>query len=203
MYNEIPNYGLRAYALFFSRHGLHEQFGQSDLDWIVGQSMKKKIFSLLLNAGWIKKTSANAYKCINPEQILKGLLEFKVAQIIKESKKPYAFTGLSAIEIWSDYSYVQRGREKSPYYIKILKKDLRYWKAFFNSNRIPNYVDKGSTVGEFIILIPVKKLKFVEKEGIMVETLKETEKIAKANSFYVYPYNYMKEKYKNHGTITA
>ena len=200
MYNEIPNYGLRAYALFFSKHGLHEEFTQSDLDWIVGQSMKKKIFSLLLNNGWIKKVSANSYKCINPELILKGLLEFKVSQIIKEAKKPYSFTGLSAIEIWSDYSYVQRGRDKSPYYVKILKKDLRYWKSFFNRYRIPNYIKAGSTIGEFIILEPVEKLNPTEKDDMYVDTLKETEKMAKANSFYAYPYNYMKEKY---GTITA
>ena len=199
MYNEIPNYGLRAYALFFSKHGVHEEFTQSDLDWIVSQSMKKKIFSLLLNNGWIKKVSANSYKCINPELILKGLLEFKVSQIIKEAKKPYSFTGLSAIEIWSDYSYVQRGREKSPYYVKILKKDLRYWKSFFNRYRIPNYIKAGSTIGEFIILEPVEKLNPTEKDEMYVDTLKETEKIAKANSFYAYPYNYMKEKY---GSIT-
>jgi hypothetical protein len=195
MYNEIPNYGLRAYALFFSRHGLTEYFTQSDLDWIVGQSMKKKIFSLLLTAGWIKKVSDREYKCVNPSEILKGLLDFKVPQIIKEAKKDYAFTGLSAIEIWSDYSYVQRGREKSPYYIKILKKDLRYWKAFLNKNKIPNYVNSGSTIGEFIILIPVNRLTNEEKDGLMVETLKETKKIAKASSFYMYPYNYMKERY--------
>ena len=196
MYNEIPNYGLRAYALFFSKHGLQEEFTQSDLDWIVGQSMKKKIFSLLLNNGWIKKASTVSYKCINPEMIFKGLLDFKVPQIIKESKKPYAFTGLSAVEIWSDYSYIQRGREKSPYYIKILKKDLRYWKNFFNNYRVPNYIKVGSTIGEFVILDPVEKLNFDEKDEIKVETLKETEKIAKANSFYAYPYNYMKEKYE-------
>ncbi|HLD15276.1 MAG TPA: hypothetical protein VJB94_01725 [Candidatus Nanoarchaeia archaeon] len=200
MYNEIPNYGLRAYALFFSRHGLKEEFTQSDLDWIVGQSMRKKIFSLLLNNGWIKKSSPNSYKCINPEIILKGLLEFKVPRIIKEAKKPYAFTGLSAVEIWSDYSYIQRGREKSPYYIKILKRDFKYWRNFFNHYRIPNYVNAGSTIGEFIILEPVEKMDFTEKDGIKVETLKETERIAKANSFYAYPYNYIKEKY---GTITA
>lgn len=202
MYNEIPNYGLRAYALFFSRHGLNEEFTQSDLDWIVGQSMKKKIFSLLLNNGWIKKVSYDSYKCVNPEQIFRGLLDFKVPQIIKETKKPYAFTGLSAVEIWSDYSYIQRGREKSPYYIKVLKKDLQYWKNFFHSYRIPNYVGSGSTIGEFVILEPVEKLNSTEKEGIKVETLRETERIAKANSFYAYPYNYMKEKYEN-GTITA
>jgi len=195
MYNEIPNYGLRAYALFFSKHGLKEEFTQSDLDWIVSQSMKKKIFSLLTNNGWIRKISYNSYKCISPELILKGLLEFKVLLIMKEAKKPYAFTGLSAIEIWSDYSYIQRGREKSPYYIKILRKDLKYWKNFFNNYRIPNYINAGSTIGEFIILVPVEKLSSVKKDEMYVETLKETEKIAKTNSFYAYPYNYMKEKY--------
>ena len=200
MYNEIPNYGLRAYALFFSRHGLQEQFSQSDLDWIVGQSMKKKIFSLLLNNGWIKKASSTSYKCVNPEIILKGLLEFKVPKIIKEATKPYAFTGLSAVEIWSDYSYIQRGKEKSPYYIKVLKKDLQYWKNFFNKYRIPNYVKTGGTIGEFVILEPVEELSFVEKNEVKVESLKETERIAKSNSFYGYPYNYIKEKY---GTITV
>lgn len=200
MYNEIPNYGLRAYALFFSKHGLQEEFTQSDLDWIVGQSMKKKIFSLLLNNGWIKKASIGSYKCVNPEMIFRGLLEFKVSQIMKEAKKPYAFTGLSAIEIWSDYSYIQRGREKSPYYIKVLKKDLRYWKSFFNRYRVPNYVKTGSTIGEFVILEPVEKLDFDEKDEMHVDTLKETEKIAKANSFYAYPYKYMREKY---GKLTA
>ena len=200
MYNEIPNYGLRAYALFFSKHGLHEDFTQSDLEWIVGQSMKKKIFSLLVKNGWIKKISTNSYRCVNPEVILKGLLEFKVSQIIKEAKKPYAFTSLSAIEIWSDYSYIQRGREKSPYYIKVLRKDVKYWKSFFNRYRIPNYVKAGSTIGEFVILIPVDKLHSTKKDEIYVDTLQETEKIAKSNSFYAYPYNYMKEKY---GKTTA
>ena len=200
MYNEIPNYGLRAYALFFSKHGLQEEFTQSDLDWIVGQSMKKKIFSLLLNNGWIKKASSTSYKCVNPEIILKGLLEFKVPKIIKEATKPYAFTGLSAVEIWSDYSYIQRGTEKSPYYLKVLKKDLQYWKNFFNKYRIPNYVKTGGTIGEFVILEPVEELSFVEKNEVKVESLKETERIAKSNSFYGYPYNYIKEKY---GTITV
>ena len=59
--SEIPGYGLRAYALFFSRHGSSESFSQNELDWIVGQSMRKKIFSLLLKSGWIRKVSRNSY----------------------------------------------------------------------------------------------------------------------------------------------
>lgn len=195
MFTEIPQYGLRAYALFFSRYGSKKEFRQSALDWIVSQSMKKKIFALLLNSGWIKKESRNTYTCVNPEKVIIGLLEFKVPNIIRMSERKYAFTNLSAIEIWSDYSYVQRGIEKSPYFIKILRKDLDYWKDFFNSYNVPCYVKEGSTIGEYVILIPVRELEPVYKDGLMVERLKKTMKLAKANDIYLYAYNYMVKKY--------
>lgn len=198
MTEEIPYYGLRAYALFFAKHGTREEFGQSELDWIVSQSMKKKIFALLLHAGWIKKTSRTRYRCIAPDKAIKQLLEFRVPQIIKQATKPYAFTRLSAVEIWSDYSYIQRGIERSPYFIKILKKDLKYWKELFSTCHIPNYVGQGSTIGEFVILIPVDRLIYDEKSGFKVDPLKETMKQAKSNQMYIYPYKYMKRKYGDH-----
>lgn len=197
MVAEIPQYCLRAYALFFAKHGSREVFKQSELDWIVSQSMKKKIFSLLLRSGWIRKESRDTYQCVEPDKVIKGLVEFRVPEIIKRAKKPYAFSGLSAVEIWSDYSYVQRGIERSPYFIKILKKDLIYWKKFFNKNNIVNYVDDGSFIGEFVILIPVGEMDFVEKYGLNVEPLKTTLAIAKKNEMYSYAYNYMREKYGN------
>ena len=195
MYTEIPQYGLRAYALFFSKYGSRESFSQSELDWIVSQSMKKKIFALLLNAGWIRKTSRKTYKCIDPGKVLKGLLELKIPKIMKHSKREYAFTNLSAVEIWSDYSYVQRGIEKSPYFIKVLKEDLDYWKVFFNKHNIPNYINEGSTVGEYVILIPADEIDSTEKQGLRVEKLRNTMKFAKSNEIYLYAYNYMRKKY--------
>lgn len=192
---EVPQYCLRAYALFYSKHGPRESFGQSELDWLVSQSMKKKIFYKLLKSGWLVKESRYKYKCVEPENIIRGILDFKVPEIIKQSKKPYAFTNLSAIEIWSDYSYVQRGLEKSPYFIKVLQKDLKYWKDFINKNNIPYYINEGSTIGEYLILIPTTKIKFIEKYGLKVETLKETMRIAKKNNMYLYAYNYMRNKY--------
>jgi len=195
MINEIPQYGLRAYSLFYLKHSLIETFRQNDLDFIVSNSMKKKIFSLLLRNGWIKKKSRNEYKCVNPETIFKKLLEFKVPNIIKNAEKPYAFTDLSAVEIWSDYCYVQRGIEKSPYFINILKKDLRYWKNFFSKHNIPYYINEGSTIGEYIVLIPVNKLSYIKKEVYNVLPLRETLKIAKRNEMYNYAYNYIIEKY--------
>ena len=195
MIYEIPQYCLRAYALFYAKHGSREQFKQSELDWIVSQSMKKKIFSVLLKSGWIEKASKNTYKCVQPDKVVKGLLEFKVPEIMKQAERPYAFTSLSSIEIWSDFVYIQRGMERSPYFIKVLKKDLKYWKDFFNSYNVPNYINEGSAIGEFVVLIPVGRLNAVDKEGLYVEPLKETMKIARENEMYSYAYNYMREKY--------
>ncbi|MDE1857337.1 MAG: hypothetical protein KGH98_04665 [Candidatus Micrarchaeota archaeon] len=195
MTEEVPQYALRAYALFFAMHGTSEEFGQSDLDWIVGQSMKKKIFSLLSRSGWIRKVARNRYACVSPERAVRGLLDFRVPELIREAERQYAFTGLSAIEIWSDYSYVQRGLEKSPYFIEVLNRDLGYWKGFFGAHGIPTYVDKGGTIGEYVILKPVEHIIATEKGGFSVVKLAEAERLAKSNDIYAYAYDYMREKY--------
>jgi hypothetical protein len=192
---EIPQYCMKAYALLFYRHKTTDEFGQSDLDWLVSSSMRKKIFSLLLRAGWVRKKSKSTYQCEDPTRIFLRLLDFRVPEMIKSSEKEYALTGLSAIEIWSDYSYTQRGKEKSPYFIKVLKKDLGYWKSLFNRHGVPNYIKEGTNIGEYAILIPVDKIDCVEKDGFKVEKLRETLRIAKSNRMYEYPYNYMRSKY--------
>jgi hypothetical protein len=191
---EIPPYCLKAYALLFTRHNIYNEFKQSNLDWIVSTSMKKKIFSLLLASGWIKKASKDTYICISPSEAIKGLLNFRVPEIIQHSEKDYAFTQLSAVEVWSDFSYVQRSRERSPYFIKVLKKDLNYWKHFFNKNEIPNYVNSGTNIGEFIILIPVKHLSYKIVSSYKVEPLNETIKYAKTNEMFAYALNYIKSR---------
>ena len=192
---EIPYYGLRAYALFFSKYGENEEFKQAEVDWILSESMKKKTFSLLLRSGWILKTARDRYRCKPPKEAIIHLLDFRVPKEIIEAKKEYVFTELSAVEIWSDYSYVQRGIEKSPYFIKIYKKDVGYWKTFFNKRKIPNYINKGTSIGEYVILVPVEKLDWQNKGNMKVETLKNTKKIAKQNPMYEYAYNYIKKKY--------
>lgn len=195
MTSEIPQYCMKAYALFFYRHKITTEFKQSDLDWLVSASMKKKIFSLLLKAGWIQKKSRSTYQCEDPAKIFLRLLDFRVPEIIKNSKKEYSLTGLSAVEIWSNYSYTQRGKEKSPYFIKVLIKDLSYWKQLFNKNNIPNYINEGTNIGEYVIIIPVEKIDCAEKNGFKVEKLKEALRIAKSNKIYKYPYEYMRNKY--------
>lgn len=192
---EIPNYGLRSYALFFGKFGTKEAFKQSELDWIVSPSMRKKIFSVLLNSGWIKKISRQEYQCTPPEKIFQHLLDFKVPEIIKLAEKPYAFTGLSAIELWSDFSYVLRGRERSPYFIKVLKQDITYWRGFFSQYNIPTYISKGSMVGEFVILMPVGRINAVRKWNLLVDPLKNVKKMARENKMFAYAYDYINKTY--------
>lgn len=198
MTTEIPEFCLRAYGLFFSRYGSETHFQQSVLDWIVSQSMKKKIFSILVRAGWLEKKSYGTYVCKKPESIMQSIGDFKVPTIMKEAQKPYAFTGASAVEIWSDYCYVQRSREKSPYFIKIAKKDIVYWKQFFSKQGVYYYVEKGGTIGEYVIIIPVEKPVFVEKEGIKVESKEVTMRFAEKNEMFAYPYRYMKKHGDGH-----
>jgi hypothetical protein len=195
MYREIPQYCLKAYALFYTRFGTSRQFEQSELDWVVSQPMKKKIFSILLNSNWIRKKSRNSYLCNKPSEIFTHLLEFRVPEIMKISKREYSFTGLSAIEIWSDYSYIQRDMKRSPYFIKILKKDIKYWKGFFAKEGTPAYEKQGTNIGEFIIMIPVDRIVCWNKQGLRVDPLDETMNEAGQNELYAYAYNYMREKY--------
>src|SRR3989338_1812375 len=168
MTQEIPGYALRAYALLYSRYGTRERFRQSALDWIVSTSMRKKIFSVLLRSGWIVKQK-EGYTCADPSQAITGLLDFRVPEAMKQAERAYAFTQLSAVEIWSDFYYTQRSREKSPYFIKVLRKDIKYWKEFFSKHKIPHYISFGTTIGEFIILVPRALIAPVEKDGFRVD----------------------------------
>jgi len=195
MYSEIPYAGMRAYALLFTRFGATRPFTQSELDFIFSSSMKKKIFSTLLNSGWIAKSGRRDYVCNKPEEIMRHLLDFKVPEMMRAAQKPYAFSGLSAIEIWSDYSYTQRSYGRSPYFIKVLHKDLPYWKGFFASKRVPVYTGKGTSIGEFVILLPAAKFSSVEKGGVQVEPLREAMAEAKENGMHSYAYEYMRRKY--------
>ena len=195
MYTELPSFGLRTYAWFFSRFGTSQPFSQSDLDFVFSEPMKKKTFALLLRAGWIRKRGRRSYLCNRPEEIFSHLLDFRVHSLMAEAKRPYSFTGLSAVEVWSDYSYVQRSAVRSPYFVRVLGRDLPYWKGFFALRRMPVFVGSGTTVGEFVILLPCKSLRRVQKDGLWVDSLQDTVRQASQNEMHSYACEYMRKKY--------
>ena len=74
---------------------------------------------------------------------------------------------------------------------------MRYWKNFLNKNQIPNYLNEGTTIGEYVIFIPVRRIVSEEFNGMNVEPLKKTIKMAKDNELWRYAYNYMRKKYES------
>lgn len=204
MTQEIPKYVLRAYALLYTKYGTENRFTQDTLNWIVSSSMRKKIFSVLLNTGWIVKTSKREYICNEPKTIFSSLFLFKVPEILKRSEKKYYYGKMSAVEIWTDFSYIQRSWEHSPYFIYIKKEDLNYWKGFLSKHNIPFFIEEGSFIGEFVILMPMKKLSRLSDttyNHFHVEKLSSCVRFCKNNSLFEYPLAYLKEKFKLNITV--
>ncbi|MDP3742330.1 MAG: hypothetical protein Q8R15_03380 [Candidatus Micrarchaeota archaeon] len=172
--NQLPPYGFRAYALFYRQHSTKDKFKQSELNGIISSSMKKKIFALLVKAGWLEKASRQEYRCISLEKIIKNSLKPVVPDLLKTSDLPYALTGHSALELWKGHTGMQRNTVKTPYFIKVLKTDVQAWKNYLNHSSIPNYVENGSTIGEFVVLIPAARLRFAKRKGLKVERLWQT-----------------------------
>jgi len=56
-------------------------------------------------------------------------------------------------------------------------------------------VESGQTIGEFVVLIPVKKLVSKEKDGFKVDSLQETLGFARSNEIFQYAVEYMENKY--------
>ncbi|MBI2139580.1 hypothetical protein HYU14_01540 [Candidatus Woesearchaeota archaeon] len=196
MTQELPKYALRAYGLMYNRYGSQEEFNQDCLNWAVSSAMRKKIFSVLLHAGWIKKKSRMAYACYKPEEIFMSLFDFKVPEVLKNAKKEYCYTKMSAAEIWSDFSYLQRSRERSPYFIEVKEEDIVYWKSFFSKEGIPFFIREGSFIGEFAIIEPLKKLAYTMHDGFPVDDLDTVVRFCQGNPLFEYTLAYVKQKFK-------
>ena len=194
MTKEIPSYALRAYGLLFTKYRLRP-FSASALNWMVSEAMKKKIFWVLKESKWIEKSGSDQYVCRQPKQVFKELFEFKVPTALKQVVKAWRFIGMSAVEIWTDYSYIQRSWEHSPYFIEVEQKDIKYWKKLLSAKGIPYFMKNGSSIGEFVILMPVKKIKINIHNDANVMSIKETFEYCKENAFTEYPLAYLSKKY--------
>jgi hypothetical protein len=196
MAQEIPKYALRAFGLLYIKFGNKISFSQDAFNWIVSSSMRKKIFSVLLKSGWIKKKSKKEYLCNEPSDIFYSFFEQRVPEMLKSSKRDYCFSRMSAVEIWTDFNYIQRSFEHNPYFINVKEEDLDYWKDFLASQNIAYFINEGTFMGEFVILLPKKNIEFVSHKENPVEKLEEAVAFCQGNSLFEYPLAYLVKKFK-------
>jgi len=196
MVEAIPTYAQEAYAILYNRFG-KEPFTPEYISWFLSEAMVKKIFYILEKKGWIKRIERGKYVCQTPKEIFKEMVKFKVPSLLRASNRVYYFTKTSAVEIWTDFTYIQRSWEHSPYFIAVLKKDLNYWIDYFKKHRIKVFVEKPEgALGEFVVLFPKNKLTFKIHNNIPVEELKKVITFCEKNiDTFEYPLAYLKEKY--------
>ncbi len=196
MVNEITKTEFQAYSYFWLKFG-EKPFEVSSLRWFFSKPMVKKILFKLSNAGWLQRIGRGSYRCVRPEQAVASIFESRAEKVLEKAGMPYCFFGASAVEVWSDYVYMQRSWEHSPFFVRVRKKDLGKWKEFLKKEGINFFTGKPeSALGEFVVLEPVKDFKCVEQNGKPVIPLRDTIKFAEKNIYsFEYPLAYIGRKF--------
>lgn len=176
----------------------NKQFGLDSVRWYFSKQMLKKLVFNLVERGWLKSVKRGIYSCRAPNEAVAGLFKPKVEKALSKSGLSYCFTKASAAEIWSNETYIQRSWEYSPFFVKILKKDLAKWKKFLDSEGIKFFTDSPSnSIGEFVVLVPVDSIKIDFHDSKPIEPLQETIEFCEANKDgFEYVLAYFSNKYK-------
>lgn len=196
MTRAVPPYAQQAYAILHARFQ-DETFPSDYLARYITQSMVKKTLHTLETAGWIQRIERGTYTCTPPSQIFESMTEFRVPDLLPKAGMPYAYAQASAVEIWSDFTYIQRSWEHSPYHINIRKQDTDQWIDHVRSHRITVYTHEAQpALGEFVILHPKEEVQSEEKNGVPVEPLNTVVQYCEENvDAFEYPLAYMQAKY--------
>ena len=197
MTNALTGQEFSLYSLLYLKFG-NKQFGLDSVRWYFSKQMLKKLVFNLVEAGWLKRQGRGIYACIAPKEAVTSLFKPKVEKALQESKLSYCFTKASAAEVWSNETYIQRSWEYFPFFVKVLKKDLRKFKQFLDSKEIKYFVEKPSnTVGEFVVLVPVSSMKVDFHNRKPVEPLQETIAFCEVNKdSFEYVLAYFSNKYR-------
>ena len=196
MSEPIPTFAQQAYAILFNRFG-DQPFESNYLAWFLSEAMVKKTLHFLEKRRWIQRVQKGSYICINPNEVFRSMVQFKVPRLLEEAQKAYVYTGASAVEIWTDHTYMQRSWEHSPYFVKVLKKDMKFWIAYFRKHKITVFNRKAEpAIGEFVVLFPQERLANDIYRNIHVDKLSEVAEFSEKNiAAFEYPLAYLKRKF--------
>jgi hypothetical protein len=195
MVSPVPAYAQEAYAVLRNRFGDGE-FGPEFLAWFVSATMVKKMLHVLEKAGWTRRVGRGRYVCVAPDEIFQTMVRFKVPELLEAAGRPYVYADASAVEIWTDYTYLQRSWEHSPYFVKVLRRDVRAWISYFRAHKVTVFVgEAGTALGEFVVLRPQARLTRKTHAGLPVEPVGSVARFCERNlDAFEYPLAYLKAK---------
>jgi hypothetical protein len=195
----MVNVQLQTYAILWNKFG-ERQFSTKEirfLDLFMSKSMKKKTLFELSEKSWMKREGRGSYRCIDPKVVFEGFFKPKVMDLLRDVKMKWCFYGLNALEVYTNFSVEHRSWLSSPFYIKVLKKDLKKWLLLFKKHDIPTYVnDSKAEFGEYVILMPSDEFKSKTVNNYPVESLENVIRFVEQRKFeFAYELKYLGEKY--------
>src|SRR5437879_13622593 len=167
------------------------------MSWFVARSRVKKTLHTLEHAGWIRRVEKGSYVCKNADDIFESMVEYRVPSLLSRAGMRYAYAEASAVEVWTDYSYVQRSWEHSPYFVRVLRSDLERWVSYFRTHKVKVFTSRPElAMGEFVILKPAGEFAIVTHNDLPVDPLKLAVSYSEKNVHtFEYPLAYLQAKF--------
>ena len=192
----VPAFAQEAYAVARNRFGATE-FGPEYLSWYLSKPMVRKTLHVLEKSGWIRRTARARYVCVEPEQVFAQMVRLRVPELLRGANHPYVYAGASAVEVWTDFAYVQRSWEHSPYFVKVPPEDVAFWVSYLRTNKVRVFVEQPQpALGEFVVVIPEPALEVVTHEGMPVVPVEEAVRFCESHiEAFEFPLAFLCTKY--------
>jgi hypothetical protein len=195
----MVNIRLQIYAALWNKFG-ERQFSTKEvrfLELFMSKGMKKKVLFELSEKNWVKREGRGNYRCVNPKVVFEEFFKPRVMNLLKDAKMEWCFYGLNALEVYTNFSVEHRSWLSSPFYIKVLKKDLKKWLRLFKKHDINAHINESKAeFGEYVILIPSEEFRSKTVNNYPVEPLENVIKFAEQRKFeFAYELKYLSENY--------
>lgn len=179
-----------------------EEFTIDDFRAVFPSPQPVKVMHDLIRLNYIDRIKRGKYRVIAPNKFVERIVEENLKQedVLKNVIKEYAYCDNDAIIIWTDgYYWTGFTAGFKPIHIKVLEKDLGWWKNFFVKNDVEFSTERErrTLFGLSYILHPERKFRKEKKDGTPIIPLEEAVEFCRKNELTYRPaLEYLDEKYK-------
>lgn len=154
-------YGDALHSLFGSKPFTSREFARR-----ANAPRAAKILSELKRRGIVERMGRGTYRCLGPDERpeLRGAEWSRVRSIILEGPSRMAWTGRSAVELWTEGRY---RLSPSPFYrifeVVVPLDRVEDWRKYLASRNVATR--PGKRVGARVDLVPARRVESVEIDG--------------------------------------
>ncbi|MEE8403270.1 MAG: hypothetical protein V3R93_05920 [Candidatus Hydrothermarchaeaceae archaeon] len=150
-----------------------------------GPSPAKVIYDLI-RLNYVNRIKRGIYRVMAPARLVEKIVEGNLKQedILKSATKKYAYCDNDAVNIWTDgYYWTGFTAGFKPIHIKVLKKDLSWWKNFFREGSVEFSIlgEHRTFFGLLYVLHPEDMFRIEQREDVPIIPLKEAIEFCREN----------------------